>query len=675
DKSIEAESKQFDKDGNIFYIPQYDENIESIALKFNISSSDLIIWNSLQERTVKSGTNLIVGKKGEYEVVDSDNPSSDDLMALNIENTDQLLIREDVGQSSLEKRLNEEFDNSYELEETLKNFYAYKEKNDTNFIYGLLNYNIAHYSVIALQKIGVKRLESSDIVQLSYKTNDPGICQYTLVLLSNVFIKNYKIIKENQSDKVVKYFQEEVNNANERLQSAEDELLRFNKDNNIINYYEQTKYIAAEKENLDRDYQDEKMNLAASKAAYEKLESKLATQPGIKFNREDILNKTKEISILTEKITFLETEPEPNESTQNEIRRLNQLLTKLKSEIRRIVDYEFTSSSSIEGIPVQEVLTQWLEAIIAYEESEARLNVYSERKAGVERTYTTFAPLGAKLKRIEREIEVSEKEYLSLLNSLNSSKLKQQNIELSSNIKPVGFPFYPITPKTQLKKFLMPGAAILGFILCFLILILLELLDRNINNPKTALTHTSMQTVSAFPFIPRKFRKIDFPFIIKKLSEQIIQHIKLLSSKIIGRPIIVGITSTRNNEGKTRIVTELVQQIRESGDKVLFINHSNDLDGKIDEDTYCYKLNHKYSDVKDYKELCPEINSFSNYRYIFIELPSLIYNVYPFELVSKLDTTYIVCQAKRVWSSADQKVYQNLKGSLNHEAFLILNNA
>ena len=28
-----------------------------------------------------------------------------------------------------------------------------------------------------------------------------------------------------------------------------------------------------------------------------------------------------------------------------------------------------------------------------------------------------------------------------------------------------------------------------------------------------------------------------------------------------------------------------------------------------------------------------------------------------------------------MWSSADQKVYQNLKGSLNHEAFLILNNA
>ena len=48
-----------------------------------------------------------------------------------------------------------------------------------------------------------------------------------------------------------------------------------------------------------------------------------------------------------------------------------------------------------------------------------------------------MAPLGATLKRIEREINVAEKEYLSLLHSLNLSKLRQQNIELSSNIKAV----------------------------------------------------------------------------------------------------------------------------------------------------------------------------------------------------------------------------------------------
>jgi len=38
------------------------------------------------------------------------------------------------------------------------------------------------------------------------------------------------------------------------------------------------------------------------------------------------------------------------------------------------------------------------------------------------RTYQKFAPLGAMLKRIEREIKVAEQSYLELLRSLNLAK-------------------------------------------------------------------------------------------------------------------------------------------------------------------------------------------------------------------------------------------------------------
>ena len=53
---------------------------------------------------------------------------------------------------------------------------------------------------------------------------------------------------------------------------------------------------------------------------------------------------------------------------------------------------------------------------------------------------------GANLKRIEREISVSEQEFLEILHGLNLAKLKMQDNELSSNIKPVDQPFYPLNP-------------------------------------------------------------------------------------------------------------------------------------------------------------------------------------------------------------------------------------
>jgi hypothetical protein len=52
-----------------------------------------------------------------------------------------------------------------------------------------------------------------------------------------LFAKNYKNIKENRSDAVVKYFEEQLAQANNTLKLAEDKLLEFNKSYNIINYY------------------------------------------------------------------------------------------------------------------------------------------------------------------------------------------------------------------------------------------------------------------------------------------------------------------------------------------------------------------------------------------------------------------------------------------------------
>jgi hypothetical protein len=47
-------------------------------------------------------------------------------------------------------------------------------------------------------------------MKLTYTTDDPGICQQTLAIYNQVCTNNYKYIKENRSDDVVKYFQGEL---------------------------------------------------------------------------------------------------------------------------------------------------------------------------------------------------------------------------------------------------------------------------------------------------------------------------------------------------------------------------------------------------------------------------------------------------------------------------------
>jgi len=48
-----------------------------------------------------------------------------------------------------------------------------------------------------------------------------------------VFMDDYKALRVNETDRVVKYFEREVDSADKKLAGAEDRLLHFNKSNNI----------------------------------------------------------------------------------------------------------------------------------------------------------------------------------------------------------------------------------------------------------------------------------------------------------------------------------------------------------------------------------------------------------------------------------------------------------
>ena len=46
--------------------------------------------------------------------------------------------------------------------------------------------------------------------------------------------------------------------------------------------------------------------------------------------------------------------------------------------------------------------------------------------------------------------------------------------------------------------------------------------------------------------------------------------------------------------------------------------------------------------------------------YVFIELPALIFNNYPSDLVAQSDLSILICRANRLWSEADQSALKDL---------------
>ena len=569
------------------------------------------------------------------------------------------------------------------FEKTYNNLLKIKNSNEQNFVYELINYNHPHYSFNAISKINVRRIQSSDLLQISYKTDDPGICMQTLILVTKCFSENYRMLKEVQTDDVIHYFEEQVARTSNNLKQSEDELLNFNKDNKIINYYEQTKYIAAKKEDLDVNILEIQMNYASAVNTLKELEKKLTDKDKIFLKSEEIIQKRNKLAAINSRISLTEIYNEDNNKENENLKKLKQEADLLQKHLQDDVSQLYLYGHSREGIPLQELLSQWLTYSIKKEENKSSLDVLFKRKNEFGAIYSQFAPLGATMKRIERKIGVTENEYLELLHSLTLAKLKQQNVQLSSTLKVVDPPFFPLKPQASKRKILVVVAGLMGFIIVLVTLVLREYFDSSIKTADRIFDKTNIPLAGIFPFINIKDKNVDNNYLSNRMIELISQNIKKNLDKNYKKDIqnsfIVLIFSTKNKDGKTYIGKLITDKFREFGENAYFLNYCQSSDKSynqnLHQDDACYIIDNEFFKINSFEHLLLTNNISLNkyYKYIFIEIPSIINNLYPADLVKDASLSLLITRSNRAWSKADTYALDVYKEISNNKIESVLN--
>lgn len=599
--------------------------------------------------------------------------------------------------------------NRDDYEKTVASLTALMKSNDTNFIYKLLNYEDEHYSIKAISGIKPERLSNSDLIKISYEVNDPGICQQTLAIFNEVCIKNYKNIRENRGDAVVKYFEAQLAKASAKLKNAEDQLLAFNRSNNIINYYEQSKAVAVVKEDMEVDYNNKKAQLAGTEAAIDKLEEKLNIQQLVQLKSNSVLEKRKLLGDINFEIVAAEAEAHTGD--EKKIATLKSESEKLKKEIRKSVEELYGYQNSVEGLPISTTLNEWINQVTEAENLKAKLKVMDQRNRDFQQQYAVYAPAGANIKRIEREISVSEQGYLEILHGLNLARLKLQDNTLTSNLKTVDPPFFPLQSVPAKRGLLVVASAVIGFILVLAVILTMEYFDDTLRNITKASNILQLPSLGMIPKILLKPGVVNFSFIRSRLLDISTQNMEQVLNKYSASsvPQTVLFISTGTMEGKTVIAGNICRKLTQEGKKVLFLTYENKQqpikkqrkfpvlnrllgypDPRVDVNspflsepaTYLqpaqyrlYTLNEKLYEAKNYKEILALNNIELDFvpDYVFIELPALIYNNYPSALVSAASMLVLICRANRLWAEADQAALNNLQSLAKDKIHCIVN--
>ena len=554
-----------------------------------------------------------------------------------------------------------------DFETTLTRFKTYKDKDYSNFIYELIKFNHPNYSSKKiLSKVKVNRIQSSDLIEISYASEDPGICQHTLEILIEVFIKEYSNIKVNQSDAVVRYFLGQLDVSNERLNQAENELLSFNRSNSIINYYEQTKHIASEKEQFDLIYQDIKMQNAAAESVLKVLEGKMSIREKTKVNSNVISDLRNQLSRINLEIAMKKNvgklDDEGEKVLIDQLSALENQSYQLQKMLKDAIGEQYEIDNSPEGLPTGSILSDWLEKVIEFETTKAQLEIGKEKHQEFKDLFQNYAPLGATMKRLERKIDVAEREYLSLLHSLSLAKLKQQNVELNSNLKIVAAPFYPIESQPSKRKFLLIIAFMIGFILPAFTIIVLEFLDRNINNIYRAESMMGLSVAAIFPVL-NAGKSLDFDF-VKQRSLDIIARRLILNTESVEvkpKPDINLFFSIQDGEGKTELLVNLLNKLSSFGYRILLLSF-NDIKAHENYQSIHYKVNNSFHRVDSIFDFEADLSGivFEDFDYAFVEIPGILNHSYPIKLFRSSHHSFLVTRANRAWSKADKNALKDI---------------
>lgn len=546
-------------------------------------------------------------------------------------------------------------------ENTLKNFQKYEKPDRNNYIYGLFYYQHPYFSYTALQNIHVDKIGNSDLLRIHYSAGDPGVAYNTITLLMEEFVVEYRLLRYGETNKVISYFKSQLDSIGSELSKHEDDLTQYNVDNRIINYYDETKEVAAINKEFELRDQNVRFAYNSSKAMLAELERQMDSNAKLAIQNTDLIDKLRQASTLTGRITEMETISSSDSNTDQQLQNYKKQLAQTRQELQKISNRYVGGKYSKEGISKTNIVEQWLDQTLRFEQAKAELEIVEKNRKEMDAKYRFFAPVGTTIKRKERLINFSEQNYLANLKSYNDALLRKKNLEMtSSTFKVLSPATYPISHESTNRKKTVMMACVASFIFLVALFLLIELTDRTLRDTIRTRKLTGCPILGSFPYLTKSN-----PIYIQqdKIATQYLTNsiLNFLSDRKEGQPFILNILSIEAGMGKTYLIERLQKLLESKGIKVCTLTDKINFDSA----SSTYTLAQNISDL----------HILQDEDVVIVEYQGLDRISVPTLLLQSASMNLLVVSALKGWKNSDRAILRKLKLQLGKSPYLYLNKA
>nr|WKN35501.1 Wzz/FepE/Etk N-terminal domain-containing protein [Tunicatimonas sp. TK19036] len=428
------------------------------------------------------------------------------------------------------------------------------------------------YDVESLKEsVNVSRINRTDYVSVISYSEDPYLSSFMVNILCEEFLRYNSSINSSRSNEYVRVFSQLVAQKKKELDDKAEQLRLYKSSNSLLNFSAETESKISQITELELKREDERRNLRSITLNLTDINDKITKVQGAESSsvNTDIVELRKKISLLNQQYIA-------GGSNNSE---LANTIQEARTTLRNLMARANQTPSASEDLDY--LLNKKNELEIEKKLSEQNLSAIENKLFQLNRNAGGYASQEAQISALERDLNLASEEYKNAQEKYN----KSLDIALASgsSIRQI-LVGQPASDPEPSKRLIITGlSGVSSFLLCILIVILLEYVDVSIKSSSNftslipiklvgSLNHVNLKKSTVFNLFKIPREKLDSK---SNLFRESLRKLRFELEKLDHQVYLI--TSTKQKEGKTTVLSALGMALSFSGSRILFIdmNFSN----------------------------------------------------------------------------------------------------
>lgn len=444
-----------------------------------------------------------------------------------------------------------------------------------------------------LESLKVKNVAGTDVVQISYGSDDPKTAAAVVNKLMEAYIASNVAANQMEATAAAEFIGEQLPKVESSLRQAEQELRKFKEANKIVAVSDEAAAVVDLVSRLDEQIIQAQAQLSSLDARSSALRQQLgmdAQQAALMttLSQSEVIQKTlSEYRDIQSQLAVEQTRYQPTHPLIANLQRQSQALQQLlRQQVAQVLgtDYSIPETELQFGALRQELTKNLVDTEVDRLSLRNQVNALYQSRAAYQQRATTLPRLAQTQADLERRIEAAQSTYETLLNRLQQVQIAEK--QYVGNARIISSALVPDQPAGPSDKIYVVAGILFGSLLALAATLVLELTDRSIKTVKEARELFQYVILGIIPVVdkagkattirdpergvPQVFVR-DLPFSPICDAYQMLQaNLKFLNTDKLLQTIVV--TSSAPAEGKSTVSANLAAAVAQMGRRVLLVD-------------------------------------------------------------------------------------------------------